>query len=166
APPSTAAAPVEAAAPPRPAEAPPPVRAEAPAAAPPPAARQVAQTAIALSFAPGPQGGFTLQLEPAELGRVEITLRREGDRHALSIAAERPETLLLLRQDRAELDRALGEAGVRLDGAASFALTGGGADGSGGGGGGAPGGRGGRPAAPAEALPPPRAVRGLLDLAI
>ncbi|HZH47686.1 MAG TPA: flagellar hook-length control protein FliK, partial [Roseococcus sp.] len=89
----------------------------APAGGPPtPPARQVAPIAIALAFAPGPHAGFTLALEPAEMGRVEIRMRREGGGHALHIIAERPETLGLLQRDRQELNASLAQAGLRIEG--------------------------------------------------
>ena len=84
--------------------------------APPPPVRQVTPIAIALAFVPGPQAGFTLALEPAELGRVEIRMRRDGEGHVLHIVAERPETLGLLQRDRQELNASLAQAGLRLDG--------------------------------------------------
>lgn len=97
----------------------------APTASPPPPARQVAQLAIALAFSTDPRAGFTLALAPAELGRVEIRLQREGEGQSLRITAERPETLALLMRDRAELNRDLTEAGLRLDaGGLTFSLEG------------------------------------------
>jgi hypothetical protein len=106
-----------------------PVAAPASGGSPPPPAmppaRQVAPIAIALAFAPGGQAGFTLALEPAEMGRVEIRLRREGDGHALHITVERPETLGLLQRDRQELNSSLAQAGLRVDGAdLTFSLEG------------------------------------------
>lgn len=92
---------------------------------PPPAARQVASVAVALAFAPNGTGGFSLSLEPAELGRVEIRVQREGDSHSVRVTAERPETLALLQRDRHELDRNLAEAGLRIDaGGIAFSLEG------------------------------------------
>jgi len=89
---------------------------------PPPPARQVATMAIALAFAPA-MGQFRVALEPAELGRVEITVRRLGEAHQVLIVAERPETLALLQRDRAELDKALAESGVSVeDSGIGFAL--------------------------------------------
>lgn len=94
----------------RAAEAPPPAPPQ-----PPPAMRQVAPIAVALAFAPAGAGGFQLSLEPAELGRVEIRVQREGEAHAVRIIAERPETLALLLRDRQELDRGLADAGLRVE---------------------------------------------------
>ena len=87
-----------------------------------PPSRQVAPIAIALAFTPGAQAGFTLALEPAELGRVEIQLRRQGEGHALHITAERAETLGLLQRDRQELNNSLAQAGIELGGGLTFSL--------------------------------------------
>jgi len=140
---------------------------------PPPAARQVASVAVALAFAPNGTGGFSLSLEPAELGRVEIRVQREGDRHSVRVTAERPETLALLQRDRHELDRNLAEAGLQIDaGGIAFSLEGRGSDS-----GGSPGDRrqagsrgqddAARRAAVTEMeAPPQRLGRSLLDLNI
>ncbi len=90
--------------------------AEAMVSTPPaPPMRQVAPIAIALAFTPGVANGFQLSLEPAELGRVDIRVQREGDTHSVRVTAERPETLALLLRDRQELDRSLADAGLRVD---------------------------------------------------
>lgn len=143
--------------------------------APPPPARQVASVAVALAFSPGVSDGFSLALDPAELGRVEIRVQREGDSHSVRVTAERPETLALLQRDRQELDRGLADAGLRVDPAGiSFSLDT--PDQGGGGGlggeaapghrGSAAGGGGARPPAPEREAPPTRVQRGLLDLNI
>jgi len=141
------------------------VPAEAPRDVAGPPARQVAPIAIALAFAPTSGQGFTLALDPPELGRVEIHVTREGETHSVALTAERPETLALLQRDRAELDRSLAQAGLSLSGGVSFSLTGGQAGGDG-----QPA-RDGRRGAPRDdqAASPaleaaPRALRGLLDL--
>jgi Meckel syndrome type 1 protein len=126
--------------------------------------------AIALAFAPA-LGQFRVALEPAELGRVEITVRRMGEAHQVLIVAERPETLALLQRDRAELDRALAESGVAVEDAGiGFSLESR-HDGASHGGGNQSGGNQGRaawtPAGPAANAPPAeprRAPRSLLDL--
>ncbi|MDB5375662.1 MAG: hypothetical protein JWR00_108, partial [Rubritepida sp.] len=153
------------------------VEAAAPATAPPPSpARQVSSVAVALAFAPGGSNGFSLSLEPAELGRVEIHVQRDGDTHSVRVTAERPETLALLQRDRHELDRGLAEAGLRVDSAGiDFSLdtpAGGGSgfgqepgagqrgDSRGHAGGTA------RLPVPEREAPPPRVLRSLLDLNI
>jgi hypothetical protein len=76
----------------------------------------------------------TVALHPVELGRVELTVEKRHDgKLAIGVAAERPETLLLLRADQAALDRALTQAGLPADNRSiSFDLAGGGAQQQGG----------------------------------
>ncbi|MGI9510003.1 MAG: flagellar hook-length control protein FliK, partial [Geminicoccaceae bacterium] len=67
---------------------------------------------------------FTVHLQPAELGSVDIRLEFEGaGRMNAVITAERPETLELLQRDSRILERSLGDSGLKLasDGL-SFAL--------------------------------------------
>jgi flagellar hook-length control protein FliK len=109
--PMPAAMRIESAAPPTPAtpppqEAPPPR--PAPIAAP---ARQVAPFAVALAL--GPDARLDLTLDPVELGRVEVAIERQGKEAVVSLRAERPETLAMLQRERAELERALSDAGLR-----------------------------------------------------
>jgi hypothetical protein len=124
---------------------------------------------VALALGPD-NGSLNLTLDPGELGRVEVAIERSGAEAHVSLRAERPETLALLLRDRAELERALTDAGLAgQDGRApslSFSL--GGEAGTGrerrSPSGGAP--RGGQ--ATTEPSPPTRAAgpRGLLDLAV
>jgi hypothetical protein len=141
-------------------------------------AEQVAPVAIALSLGGGKDGRIALILDPAELGRVEVTVERVGDAARVHVAAERPETLALLARDGAALDRALGGAGIGTEGGRSlgFSLLGGDAGGQPMGGGPQDGGR--RPGqgwrgpdrgadgARADINPERRALLGLLDIAI
>ncbi len=67
---------------------------------------------------------FSVHLQPAELGSVDIQLNFEGGgRLSALITAERPETLELLQRDSRLLERSLGDSGLKLssDGL-SFAL--------------------------------------------
>lgn len=67
---------------------------------------------------------MVVQLEPLDLGRVEIRLEfsDDGKVNAL-IAADRPETLEALQRDAAGLERTLRDAGLRPDaGGLSFSL--------------------------------------------
>jgi flagellar hook-length control protein FliK len=67
---------------------------------------------------------FTMQLEPAELGRLEVRLKfdRDGGIKA-HLIADKPETLSLLRQDQAQIHRILSQAGLDADDASlSFDL--------------------------------------------
>jgi flagellar hook-length control protein FliK len=67
---------------------------------------------------------FTLQLDPADLGRLDVELKfhRDGSIQA-HLSAERPETLAMLQKDSAHLERILQQAGFDTkDGALSFDL--------------------------------------------
>lgn len=107
----------------------PEARVPAPAAPPATPARQVAPVLISVAIAGG-TARLSLTLEPAELGRVEISIERQGDTAEVRVQAERPETLALLRRDQRELDRTLTQAGIGADGRSlSFSLAEGGAGG-------------------------------------
>ena len=114
--------------------APPAREARAPEAPPPPAppvpatpARQIAPVVVAVAIAGG-TARLSVSLEPAELGRVEISVERHGDVADVRVVAERPETLALLQRDQRELDRTLSQAGIGSDGRSlSFSLSDGGA---------------------------------------
>jgi flagellar hook-length control protein FliK len=59
---------------------------------------------------------LTLQLEPADLGRVEISMRTNADGQTqLSFIADKAETLDALSRDARSLERALQEAGIKAD---------------------------------------------------
>ncbi len=59
---------------------------------------------------------ISLQLHPSELGRVDIKLEFAQDQSMRAvISADRPETLDLLQRDARALERALQDAGVKLD---------------------------------------------------
>nr|WP_281500766.1 flagellar hook-length control protein FliK [Kordiimonas marina] len=71
---------------------------------------------------------FTMRLDPAELGRVEVKLHftKDGEIRA-KVAAERPETLHLLQRDAKGLEKALTSHGQRVEqGGISFSLDNGG----------------------------------------
>lgn len=155
-------------------EAPPPTASPPPP--PPPTAtpaRQIAPVLVSVAIAGG-TARLSVSLEPAELGRVEISVERHGDTAEVRVVAERPETLALLQRDQRELDRSLTQAGIAAEGRSlSFTL----ADGGGGFGGGRDGD--GRQAmargmrsngVPGDAVPPaeasPRRPLSLLDLAV
>jgi flagellar hook-length control protein FliK len=59
---------------------------------------------------------ISIQLKPAELGRVEVKLEiaHDGKVNAV-ISAERPETLELLKQDARSLQQSLQQAGLNAD---------------------------------------------------
>lgn len=73
------------------------------------------------------QDRITIQLKPADLGRVEIKLDVMQDgRVAATIVADRPETLDLLQRDARGLQQALQDAGLKANsGSLSFNLGGG-----------------------------------------
>lgn len=60
---------------------------------------------------------FTLQLEPADLGRMDIELKfgHDGTMKA-HLSVERPETLALLQKDAVQLERLLQQSGLNTDG--------------------------------------------------
>ena len=71
---------------------------------------------LALEIAASAQSGksrFDIRLDPAELGRIDV--RIDVDRNGVvtsHLTVEKPETLSLLRQDAAQLQRALDDAGL------------------------------------------------------
>lgn len=69
---------------------------------------------------------LSVQLKPAELGKVTIDLEIGPDNRLLAvISAERSETLDLLQRDARSLEKALAEAGVETDsGSLEFSLQG------------------------------------------
>jgi len=86
------------------------------AAAPSPAA-QVAPALVALTHAPDGVPRLTLRLDPPELGLVQIRIDRPQDAPArVEITVQRQETLTLLLRDQPQLQTALNQAGVPLDG--------------------------------------------------
>ena len=77
---------------------------------PAPATQQVI---VQLQNKAGKEGQISVQLSPAELGRVDVrlTIDRNGQAQA-TIVADRPETLALLQKDASFLERALQQAGI------------------------------------------------------
>jgi hypothetical protein len=83
-----------------------------PAASQPPSI-QVAATI--LQRGSGPVDGLRLQLEPAELGSVEITVSTGERRRARAVVlVERPETLELLMREQRTIERMLVASGLEL----------------------------------------------------
>jgi flagellar hook-length control protein FliK len=56
-----------------------------------------------------------VQLNPRELGLIDIQLEFDGGRLRARISAEKPETLDQLSKDSKQLERALQEAGLDVD---------------------------------------------------
>lgn len=94
----------------QPPDAPRPAAATGPPLAAPPApptpARQIAETIITAQ-----DDRVEIRLDPPELGRVVITLLRDGEVMRVHLAADRPETLDLLRRNTPELAQELRLAG-------------------------------------------------------
>lgn len=89
-------------------------------AQPPAPATQIAQqlapavhVTLTAPEQPGRAKMLTIELKPAELGRVEVRIERPAEGPAkVELAVERPETLLRLVQDRPALQQALDQAGI------------------------------------------------------
>ncbi len=120
-------------------------------------------------------GRLTVDLQPVELGRVEIKMSVDKDKNVTaSVVVDRPATLDLLQRDARNLERILQDAGLQTDsGSLSFSLrnSGGDAQGQNQGGGTGTGNRGGadsgEAAATASAAARPTVVAtadGLVDL--
>ncbi len=84
-----------------------------------PVVEQVAPAVIALARAEPGEHRLTVHLRPEALGQVEIRIERIVDTPIrIVVMADRAETLTSLRQDRAQLEDALAQAGIPLDGGA------------------------------------------------
>ena len=75
---------------------------------------------VAAQITKAAQNGDTrniiLQLDPPELGRVEIRMEFGSDNQVKAhLLVEKPETYLMLQRDSAALDHALQEAGMETD---------------------------------------------------
>jgi len=69
-------------------------------------------------------GKFSIQLSPAELGRIQVKLEIDEDKRVTAaVTVERPSTLELLQRDAKGLERALHNAGLNMEGGdLSFSL--------------------------------------------
>lgn len=69
-------------------------------------------------------GKVSIQLSPAELGRIHVKLEIDEDKRVTAaVTVERPSTLELLQRDMKGLERALHNAGLNMDGSdLSFSL--------------------------------------------
>jgi flagellar hook-length control protein FliK len=69
--------------------------------------------AVAVHIAPGASGNVTIQLQPAELGAVQVRIERAHDGTAtVTVQVEKPETLHSMQQDMPRLHQALDRAGL------------------------------------------------------
>ena len=87
-----------------------------PQAGQPHPATQMVSAHISKAAQKGEAGKIVLQLDPPELGRVEIKLEFGHDKSIKAhLVVEKPETLLMLQRDVAALERALQNAGLETD---------------------------------------------------
>lgn len=91
---------------------------------PHPASQAVAQV-MAKTSGQGENRNFTIQLDPPELGRVQIKLEFSKNKAMKAhMVVEKPETHLMLQRDSQLLERALQDMGVDTDdGSLSFELS-------------------------------------------
>ncbi|MCB1563113.1 MAG: flagellar hook-length control protein FliK [Alphaproteobacteria bacterium] len=89
-----------------------------------PATQMVAAT-LQKSASSGENKSILLQLDPPELGRVQIKMHFGHDKTLkASLIAEKPETYMMLQRDAHILERALQDAGLDADGSSlSFELA-------------------------------------------
>ena len=83
------------------------------------AGRETAQQQVAVQVrraAAEGQNRFTLQLHPAELGRVSVRLDFDGGRVRAQVTADRRDTLDMLQKDARSLQSALAATGLETDG--------------------------------------------------
>jgi hypothetical protein len=72
----------------------------------------------------GRANGFIVQLQPEELGKVEVIMKFDGKRMRASIIAEKEETLALMKEDASYLESALRNAGLEANaGSLEFSLS-------------------------------------------
>jgi flagellar hook-length control protein FliK len=70
-----------------------------------------------IGHAPDGAQRLTVRLDPPELGQVQIKIDRPSDAPArVEITVEKPETLSMLLRDQPQLQRALDQAGVPVEG--------------------------------------------------
>ncbi|MBP2232410.1 flagellar hook-length control protein FliK [Azospirillum agricola] len=88
-----------------------------------PVMAQLATPLVRVAEAGG--GEFHIDLAPAELGRVRVVADVNNGQVTLSVQAENADTLALLRRDLQQLEKALGDSGLKLDNAnLQFSLQG------------------------------------------
>ncbi|WP_042689971.1 flagellar hook-length control protein FliK [Azospirillum sp. B506] len=88
-----------------------------------PAMAQLAAPLVRVAESGG--GEFHIDLAPAELGRIRVVADVSDGKVSLTVQAEQADTLALLRRDLTQLERALGDAGLSLDGSnLQFSLQG------------------------------------------
>jgi flagellar hook-length control protein FliK len=82
-------------------------------------AAQIAPAIVSLATTTSGTQQLTVRLDPEELGRVEIRIEQpqEGAAH-VTVIVDRPETLNLLLRDEPQLQHALNQAGIPVEGRA------------------------------------------------
>ena len=95
------------------------------ASAPHPATQMVAASILKNGNAAAGERNILVQLDPPELGRVEIRLSFNKEKAVKAVViAERGETVTMLQRDAHVLERALSSIGLSGEGAISFELAG------------------------------------------
>ena len=84
------------------------------------------QVAMKIAHLPSGKQNITVQLDPADLGKVDVKLTWGNDGHAhISIAAEHKDTLEMLKGDMGALQRSLADSGIKTDSSSlQFSLRG------------------------------------------
>lgn len=74
--------------------------------------------------ADGQNRSITLQLDPPELGRVEVKMNFDKDKSIKAVlTVEKPETFHMLQRDAHALERAMSDIGLNAEGGMSFELA-------------------------------------------
>lgn len=86
---------------------------------------QLVAATISKAAGNGQSKSMTLQMDPPELGRVEVKMKFSADKTVKAVVtAEKPETFLMLQRDAHTLERALQDAGIDTNGSSlSFELA-------------------------------------------
>lgn len=98
---------------------------QSPAASQPHPGTQMVAASLQKGAASGEAKSIRIQLDPPELGRVEIRMEFGKDKTVKAVLmAEKPETFMMLQRDAQLLERALQDAGLEADGdSLSFELA-------------------------------------------
>ena len=93
------------------------------ASQPHPATQAVVAT-LNKAFKTGDQTNIKIQLDPPELGRVEVKMSIDKDNKTkVVLTSEKPETHMMLQRDSHILERVLQDSGLNTDGGLSFELS-------------------------------------------
>lgn len=86
---------------------------------------QIIAQAMRNNAANGQNKTLRIQMEPPELGRVEVKMTFSKDSNAMKtvLTVEKPETYLMLQRDAQTLERALQDAGVDTESGIEFELS-------------------------------------------